>query len=86
MIEQAIFTYSPLVKAFEKKAKIFKFKGKKAEALQSLILKQQLKSIEDLFPENLLNTKAKDEIDKVRTIEKEIIRDDLIYKAGNKKR
>ena len=42
-------------------------------------------SIEDLFPENLSNNKAKDEIYKIKRIEQEIIRDNLIFKISNKK-
>ena len=53
---------------------------KQAEALQSLNPKQPLKSIEDLFPKIILNTEAKDKINnKIKTIEQQIIRDNLIY-------
>ena len=45
--------------------------------MQSLNPKQQLKSIKDLFPKNLLNTEARDEMDKIR--------DDFIYEIDNKK-
>ena len=41
--------------------------------------------MEELFPKNLLNTEAKDEINKIKRIEQEIIRDNLIYKKGNKR-
>ena len=54
--------------------------------MQSLNPKQQLKSIKDLFPKNLLNTEARDEMDKIKMIEQEIFRDGFIYETGNKKR
>ena len=43
-------------------------------------------SVEDLFPENLSNNKAKDGIYKIKRIEREIIRDNLLFKISNKKR
>ena len=52
--------------------------------MQSLNPKQPLKSIEDLFPKIILNTEAKDKINnKIKTIEQQIIRDNLIYWTGN---
>ena len=53
--------------------------------MQSLNPKQQLKSIKDLFRKNLLNTEARDEMDKIKMIEQEILRDDFIYEIDNKK-
>ena len=53
--------------------------------MQSLNPKQQLKSIKDLFRKNLLNTEARDEMDKIKMIEQEIFRDDFIYEIDNKK-
>ena len=60
IIEQAKFTYFPLGKAFKKQTKTIEDYGRKqAEALQSLNNDHYLKSIEDLFRKNLLNTEAK---------------------------
>ena len=53
--------------------------------MQYLNPKQQLKSIEDLFPKNFLNTETKNEIDEIKMIEQEVIRDDSIYKTGKKR-
>ena len=48
IIEQAKFTYSPLEKAFEKQIKTIEDQGKKqVDALESLKLKEETKSIED---------------------------------------
>ena len=48
IIEQAIFTYSPLGKAFEKQIKIIEDQGgKQVEALKDLKSKGQTKPIED---------------------------------------
>ena len=48
IIEQAKFTYSPLGKAFEKQIKTIEDEGKKQiDALESLKLKEQAKSIDD---------------------------------------
>ena len=53
--------------------------------MTSLNRTQQSKSLNGLFQKNLLNTDAKDEKDKIKTIEQEIIGDDLIHKKDNKK-
>ena len=48
IIEQAKFNYSPLGKAFEKQTKTIEDQGKKqVDALESLKLKEETKSIED---------------------------------------
>ena len=48
MIEQAMFTYSPLGKIFEKQTKTIEDRGKKqVEALKDLKLKEQTKAIKD---------------------------------------
>ena len=54
MIEQAMFTYSPLGKIFEKQTKTIEDRGKKqVEALKDLKLKEQTKSIKDKDDDNL---------------------------------
>lgn len=45
--------------------------------MQSLNPKHQLKSIEDLFQKNLLNAETKNNIGKIKTMEQEIVRDNL---------
>ena len=52
--------------------------------MQYLNHKQQLKLMEDLFPKNVLHAEARNETDKIKTIEQEVVRDDLIYKIRNK--
>ena len=48
--------------------------------MQSLDPSKKLKSTEDLFPIDLLNKDVKDEIEKIKVIEEQIIRDNLIKK------
>ena len=72
-------------KLSKNKTKAIEVQGRKqAEALQSLKPNQKLKSIKDLFPKDFLNTEAKIEIDKIKIIEQEIIRDYVIYKTVKK--
>ena len=86
MKEGAKFTYSSLEKAFKKQTKTIKNQTrKKVKAFQSLNSKQQLKSVEDLSPKNLSNIEAKDEIDQIKIIEQETIREKIIHKTFNKK-
>ena len=61
------------MKSFQKTKTIENQGRQRAEDLQSFNPKQQLKSVIDLFLKNLLNTEAKDEIDKIKTIVQEII-------------
>ena len=44
--------------------------------------KQQLKSVKDLFPKNLFNTKAKDDMEKLKQ-KKKIIKEDEIYRTAD---
>ena len=86
LIQQATFAYFPLIKTFEKQTKIIENKGKKqVEALQPLNSNSNSKSIADLFPKDILNKGDKYEILKIKIIGQRIIRNDLIYKTGNKK-
>ena len=71
MVERAKFTYSAVERLFKKQTKTIEDQGRKpAEALQTFNPKQQLKSVKDLFPKNLFNTKTKDNIGKIKTKEK----------------
>ena len=69
--EQAKFTYSPLGKAFEKQTKTIEDQEQKqVEALNTLKSNKQL-TIEDVIPKNTLNNdEAKNELDKIKEIEK----------------
>ena len=76
IIEQAKFTYSPLVKAFEKQTKTIEESGEK-----------QIKAINDstikkYIPENILNDEAKRELDKISEREKNVDREKLVYKTN----
>ena len=86
MIEQAKFTYSPLGKAFEKQAKTNKDQEEKQiEAIQNnkkkLANTQEL-VIKNIIPESILSDEAKKEMDKLMEIEKNLDRENLIYRAS----
>ena len=76
--EQTKFTYSPFEKAF-KKQNNWRSRKKKTSWDQSFNPDQQLKSMQNLFLKDLLDKEAKGKIDKVKTIEWQIIRDGLIF-------
>ena len=82
IIEQARFTYSPLGKAFEK-LKTLEDQGKKqVDALNTLKSNNHL-TIEDMIPKNaLINDEAKKEPDKIKEIEKNVDRDQLISETN----
>ena len=66
IIEQAKFTYSPLVKAFEKQIKTMEDNGiKRVEALKALKSEetQELETIEEIFPKKMRNNEIKNELD-----------------------
>ena len=52
--------------------------GKQTKTLQTLNTDQQLRSVGDLFSKYFLYTEAEDELQKIKKIEQEIDRDDLI--------
>ena len=81
--EQAKFTYSPLVKTFEKQIKTTKDQGQKqVEALNTLKSNNQLTK-EDMIPKNALNNdEATKELDKIKEIEKNVDREKLVYKTN----
>ena len=67
IIEQAKFTYSPLEKAFEKQTKTIENQGEKhVKALEDQKLKEQIKSIEGIFPEGYKSVEIKNEINKIK--------------------
>ena len=71
IIEQAKFTYFPLGKALEKQTKTIEDQGEKqVKASQDLKLKEQIKSIERIFPEGYKIVEIKNEINKIEEYEK----------------
>ena len=90
VIEQAMFEYSPLGKAFEKQTKMIEDqREKQIKALKNIVEKKYLdtdqKSIASLFSKDFLNEEATYELNKIVKMKNKINRDDLIYKTGNKK-
>ena len=53
------------------------------KALQNLNADQQLKSIGNLFPKDFLTVGSKYQLVKIKKIEREINRNNLIHKTGN---
>ena len=86
IIEQAKFTYSPLGKSFEKQTKTNEDQGEnQVKALEDLKLKEQVKSIEGIFPEGYKNIEIKNEINKIKEYEKTISRDNMIYRSSKER-
>ena len=83
MIKQAKFTYSPLGKTFEKQIKTIEDQGQKhVEALNTLKSDNQL-TIEDVIPKNALNNdETKNELDKIKEIEKNVDRKKIVYETN----
>ena len=85
IIEQAKFTYSPLGKAFEKQIKTIEDQGiKQIEALKALKPeenKEDIKSVEGLFPKRMKTNEIKNEIDEIKKWEEKIKRKDSKYKT-----
>ena len=83
IIEHAGFTYSPLGRAFEKQIKTNEDQGQKeVDALNTLKPNNQL-TIEDVIPKNALNdNEARKELDKIKEIEKNLVREKLIYERN----
>ena len=83
IIEQAKFNYSPLGKAFEKQIKTIEDQGKKqVEALNTLKSNNQL-TIENAIAKNALNNDdARKEFDKIKKIEKNVDKENLICKTN----
>ena len=90
VIEQAKFAYFPLGKSLENQTKTMEDQGgKQITAIESRTEKQLLqtdqKSIAALFSKDILAEEALDKLIKIIKIEKEVNRDDLIFKTDNKK-
>ena len=67
IIGQAEFVYSPLGKAFEKQVKTIEDQGiRQVKAFK--VLKQQLESIEGIFPKKMRNIEIKNELKKTEKI------------------
>ena len=83
IIERARFTYFLLGKAFEKQTKTIKDQEQKqVEALNFLKFNNQL-TIEDVIPKNALNNdEAKKELDKIKEIENNADREEIVYKTN----
>ena len=87
IIEQARFTYSPLGKAFNKQIKTIEKQGKKqVDALNTLKSdnnkKLQLKN-ENIIPKSVFaSDEAKEEINKILNIEKNVDGEKFVYDAG----
>ena len=80
IIEQASFTYSPLSKAFEKQIKAIKEQGKKqVEALKPITQKLTIK---DTIPEKTLSEEAKNELNKIKEIERTVDREKVYFKTN----
>ena len=90
IIEQARFTYSPLGKAFDKQIKTIEDQGKKqVGALNGLKSdnnnKLEIKN-DDIIPESAFaSDEAREEINKILKIEKNVDREKLVYEAGRYK-
>ena len=83
--EQANFTYSPLGKAFEKEIKTIEDEGiKQVEALKALKSeenKEDIKSVEEIFPKVMRPNKIKNEIYEIGKWEEKIKCKDLKHEA-----
>ena len=67
IIEQAKFTYSPLGKAFERQTKTIEDQRKKqVKALKDLDLKEETKSIEEIFPKAYESDEMKNKLSKIK--------------------
>ena len=86
IIQQAKFTYSPLVKAFEKQRKTIEDQGEKqVVALESLKdSDKKLTPIKDFIPMENLNPEIVNEIKRIEEIEKKVDRNRMVYKGTNK--
>ena len=90
IIEQARFTYSPLGKAFEKQIETIKDQGKKRVDALNTLKSDNNKKIEikneDIIPESAFTSdEAKEELNKILKIEKNVDREKLVYDAGKHK-
>ena len=86
-IKQAMFTYSPLDKSFEKQIKTIEDQGfKQVEALKALKseeIKEDIKSIVGIFWKDLKTYEIKNEIDEIKKCEEKTKQKDLKNKTRN---
>ena len=83
IIEQTKITYSPLSKAFEKQIKTIEEQVKKQiEALKVLKPIAQKLTIKDVIPENAISEEAKNELNKIKEIEKTVDKENLYYRTN----
>ena len=76
-------SHSPLGKAVEKQIKTIEEQGKnQVKALKVLKTNIQKLSTKDVIPENTLIEEAKDELNKIKEIEKTVIREKLYYRTN----
>ena len=92
IIQEAIFTYSPLREVLEKQIKTIKEKrNKQVKNLQSLDLNNQKKQpyqpqttlTEGIFLKDQLNHEATDEIKTLLRTDQKITWEDLLYETGD---
>ena len=87
IIEQARLTYSPLGKAFDKQIKTIEDQGKKqVDALNTLnliIMKTLQIKNENIIPKSAFaSDEAKEEINRILKVEKNVDREKLVYDSG----
>ena len=70
--------------ALEKQTKTIEDQGKQqVDPLKILKFDIQKFAIKNMIPEDILNNEAKNELDKIKEIEKSVDRENLIHRAGN---
>ena len=87
IIEQTIFTYSPLGKAFDKQIKIIEDESKKqVDALNILKSDNKLEiKDKDIIPESsFANDESRKELNKIKEQEESIDREKLVYKTDKR--
>ena len=83
IIQQAKFNYSPLEKALEKQRKTIEDQGEKqVDALKTSYKK--LPSIKDFVPIEKFNLEIINEIKRIKEIEKNVDRDEMVYKSTSR--
>ena len=86
IIEQAKFTYSPLGKALGKQTKTIKHQGiRQVKDLKALKSKEELESVEGLFPKNMRIDEIKNEIYEIKKWKEKIKRKYWKHEAGKYK-
>ena len=83
--KQSKFTYSPLGKAFENQTKTIEEQGKKQVDALKALTKEELESVEGLFPNNMINDEIKNEVDGTKKWEDKIKQKYLKYDTSKYK-